>query len=145
MPAVLLPTAIFAATVTTITVTKRRIEYIVASGGMFFSISPVSLSQKAEIPSKLRFVTKQTNQTNYLSRVSRVLKQNIQQRAKHIQQSIPPKQNISTTTITVTKRSVESIVASGGMFFCFSPVSLSQKAEIPSKLRFVTKQTNQAN
>jgi hypothetical protein len=58
MPAVLLPTAIFAATVTTITVTKRRIEYIVASGGMFFYIFPVLLSQKAKILSKLRFVTK---------------------------------------------------------------------------------------
>ena len=85
MPAVLLPTAIFATTVTTITVTKRRIEYIVASGGMFFYIFPVFLSQKAEILSKLRFVTKRINQANYLSRVSRVLKQNIQQRAKHIQ------------------------------------------------------------
>ena len=112
---------------------------------MFFCIFPVFLSLKPEIPSKLRFVTKRINQANYLSRVSRVLKQNIQQRAKHIQQSIPPKQNISTTTITVTKRRIEYIVASGGMFFCISLVSLSQKAEILSKLRFVTKQTNQAN
>ena len=58
MPAVLLPTAIFAATVTTITVTKRSVESKVASGGMFFYIFPVFLSQKAEILSKLRFMTK---------------------------------------------------------------------------------------
>ena len=73
MPAVLLPTAIFAATVTTITVTKRSVESKVASGGMIFYIFPVFLSQKAEIPSKLRFVTKQTNQANEPSELTKRL------------------------------------------------------------------------
>ena len=70
MPAVLLPTAIFAATVTTITVTKRSVESKVASGGMFFYIFPVFLSQKAEILSKLRFVTKRIISAEFPSRIT---------------------------------------------------------------------------